>query len=90
MIGPSPFGGGIGTESFGVDSFVRGFSFDAQSFVSFSLAFGTAPAHVRSPQITRSVGVAATLQFGFVGLDSFCVPVDVCLVLRGRIRIALS
>lgn len=55
MMGPSLFGGGISAESFGVDRFVRGLSFDAQSFVSFSLAFGAASAHIRSPEIARSV-----------------------------------
>ena len=82
MMGPAHFGGGISAESFGVDGYVRGFSFDAQSFVSFSLAFGAAAAHIRSPEIARSVGIAATLPFGFVGLDSFRIPIDVCLVLR--------
>ena len=81
MMGASHFGGGIGAESFGVDGYVRGFSFDAQSFVSFGLALGAAPAHIRSPEIARSVGVAATLPFGLVRLDSFRVPIDVCLVL---------
>ena len=81
MMGPAHFGGGIRAESFGVDGYVRGFSFDAQSFVSFSLAFGAAPAHIRSSEIARSVGVAAALPFGFVGHHSFGIPIDVCLVL---------
>ncbi len=81
MMGPAHFGGGISAESFGVDGFVRGFSFNAQSFVSLRLAFGAAPAHIRSAEIARSVGVASTLPFGLVGLDSFRVPIDVCLVL---------
>ena len=81
MMGPAHFGGGISAESFGIDGFVRGFSFDTQSFVSFSLAFGAASAHVRSSEIARSIGVAAALPFGFVGLHSFRIPIDVCLVL---------
>ena len=89
-MGPSHFGGGISAESFGVDGFVRGFSFDAQSFVSFSLAFGAGSARVRSPEITRSVGVAAALPFGLVGHDSFRIAIDVCLVLGSRFRIALA
>ena len=87
MMGPSHFGGGVSAESFGVDGFVRGFSFDAQSFVSLSLAFGAASAHVRSPKVTRSVGVAATLPFSLVGDVSFRVPVYVGLVLRIRITL---
>ena len=82
MMGPAHFGGGIRAESFGVDGYVRGFSFDAQSFVSFSLAFGAASAYISSPEISRSVGVAAALPFGFVGLDPFRIPIDVCLVVR--------
>jgi len=82
MMGPPHFGGGIGAESFGVDGYVRGFSFDAQPFVAFSLAFGAAAAHVGSAKIARSVGSAAALQFGLVGLNSFRIPIDVCLVLR--------
>ncbi len=89
MMGPAHFGGGISAESFGVDGFVRGSSFDAQSFVSFSLAFGAASAHIRSSEIARGVGVAAALPFGFVGHHSFRIPIDVGLVLRSRIRIAL-
>ena len=81
MMGAAHFGGGIGAESFGVDGFVRGFSFDAQPFVSFRLAFRATAAHVRSSEITRGVGVAATLAFGFVGLDSFRIPIDVRLLL---------
>jgi len=80
MMGPSHFGGGISAGSFGVDGFVRGFSFDAQSFVAFGLAFGAAPAHVGSAEIAGSVGVAATLPFGLVGDHALSVPVDVCLV----------
>ncbi|HYJ04292.1 MAG TPA: hypothetical protein VEX43_04120 [Chthoniobacterales bacterium] len=81
MMGPSPFRGGIGTESFGVDRYVRGFSLDAQSFVSLRLAIGAASAYIRSPKVARSVRIAAALQFGFVGFDSFRIPTDVCLVL---------
>jgi hypothetical protein len=81
MMGPSPLGGGVSAESFGVDRFVRGFSFDPQPFVSLCLSLGAAPAHVRPAEIARSVGVAATLPFGLVGLDSFRVAIDVCLVL---------
>lgn len=81
MMGPSHFGCGISAESFGVDGFVRGFSFDAQSFVSFRLALGAASAHVRSPEITRSVGIAPALPLGLVGYDSFRIPIDVCLLL---------
>jgi hypothetical protein len=84
-MGPAHFSGGISAESFGVDGYIRGFSFDAQSFVSFGLAFGAASAHVRSAKIARSVGVAAALPFGFVGYDSFRVPIDVCLMLGSRI-----
>ena len=82
MMGSSHFGGGVSAESFGVDGFVRGFSFDAQSFVSFRLALGAAPAHVRSAQIARSVGVAATFPFGLVGDDSLRIATDVRLVFR--------
>jgi hypothetical protein len=80
-MGPAHFGGGVSAESLGVDGFVRGFSFDAQSFVSLGLAFGAAPAHIRSPEIARSVGVAATLPLGFVSHDAFRVAIDVCLLL---------
>jgi hypothetical protein len=80
-MGPSHFGGGISAESFGIDGFVRGFSFDAQPFISFRLAFCSAPARVRSSEITRGVGVAATLPFGFVGHDPFRIPIDVRLAL---------
>ncbi|MEY2520645.1 MAG: hypothetical protein QOF24_2404 [Verrucomicrobiota bacterium] len=82
MMGATLFGGGIRAESFRVNRFVRGFSFDAQSFVSFRLAFGAAPAGVRSPEIARSVGVAATLPFGLVGHDAFRIAIDVGLLLR--------
>ena len=81
-MGPAHFGGGVGAESFGVDGFVGGFSFNAQSFVSLGLALGAAPAHIRSPEIARRVGVAATLALGLVGLDPLRVAIDVCLVLR--------
>ncbi len=81
MLGAAHFGGGISAESFGVDGVVRGFSFDAQSFVSLRLAFGAAPAHVGSAQIARSVGVAATLPLGLVGHDPFRIPIDVGLLL---------
>jgi hypothetical protein len=87
MMGPSHFGGHISPESFGIDGFVRGLSFDPQSFVPFSLAFGAASARIRSAQIARSIGVAAALPFGFVGHDAFRIPIDVSLVLG--IRIAL-
>ena len=80
-MGPAHFGSGVSAGSFGVDSFVGGFSFNAQSFVSLCLALGAAPAHVGSAEIARSVGVAATLPFGLVGLDSFRVPIDVRLAL---------
>jgi hypothetical protein len=90
MMSPAHFGGGIRPESFGVDGNVRGFSFDAQSFVSFSLAFRAGPAYVGPSEIARSVGVATTLPFGFVGHHAFRIPIDVCLVLRSRFRIALS
>ena len=80
-MGPAPFGGGIRAKSFIDDRFVRGFSLDAQSFVSLRLAFGAASAHIRSSEIARSVGVAATLPFGLVGHDSFRVAIDVGLVL---------
>ena len=82
MMGPAHFRGGVRAGSFGVDGFVRGFSFDAQSFVSLCLALGAAPAHVRPVEIARSVGVAATLPLGLVGLDSFRIAIGVCLVLR--------
>ena len=81
-MAPSHFGSGISPESFGVDGFVRRFSLDAQSFVSFGLAFGTASARVSSPQITRRIGVASTLPFGLIGHNSFSVPIDVRLVFR--------
>ena len=81
MMGPAHFGGGVSAESFGVNGFVGRFSFDAQSFVSFRLAFGAASAHVRSAQITRSIRVAATLSFGLVSHHSFRVPIDVCELL---------
>ena len=81
MMGPSHFGGGVSAESFGVDGYVRGFSFDAQSFVSFRLPFGAASAHIGSPKIARSVRIAAALQFSLVRHDSFRIPIDVCLVL---------
>jgi hypothetical protein len=80
-MGPAHFGGGIGAESFGVDGYVRVFSFDAQPFVAFSLAFGAGPAYVGSAEIARSVGVAATLLFGFVGHYAFRIPINVGLVL---------
>ena len=83
MMGPAHFRGGISAESFGVDCFVRGFPFDAQSLVSFSLALGAASPHVRSAEIARCVGVAAALPLGFVGHHSFRVPIDVGLVFRG-------
>jgi hypothetical protein len=88
-MGPAHFGGGVSAESFGVDSFVGRFPFEAESFVPFRLAFGAGSAHVRSSEIARSVGVAAALPFGFVGYDSFSVPIDVCPVLGCRLRIAL-
>ena len=89
MMGPPHFGGGVSAESFGVDGFVRGFSFDAQSFVSLRLAFRAGSAHIRSPEITRSVGVAATLPFSLVGHDSFRIPIDVCLVLALPLKVFL-
>ena len=85
MMGASHFGGGIGAESFGVDGFIRGFSFDAQSFVSFSLAFGAASTQIRSSRSREASAVAAALPFGLVGLDSFRIPIDVCLVLGSRV-----
>ena len=84
MMSPAHFSGGISAESFGVDGYVGGFSFDAQSFVSFSLALGAAPAHVRPAEITRSVGVAPALPLGPVGYDSFRIPIDVGLLLGSR------
>ena len=81
MMGPAHFSSGVGAESFGVDGFVRGFSFDAQSFVAFSLLFGPGPTHIGSATITRSVGVAATLPLCFVGHHSFRIPIDVGLML---------
>ena len=81
MMGPAPFGGGVRAKSFIDDGFVRGFSLDAQSFVSLCLALGAAPAHVRSAQIARSVRVAATLTFGLVGHDSFRIAIDIGLLL---------
>jgi hypothetical protein len=80
MIGATHFGGGVSSKPFGVDGFVGGFSFDAQPFVSLRLALGAAPAHIRSPEIARSVGVAPALPLGLVGLDSFRVPIHVRLV----------
>ena len=88
MMGASYCGGGISEESFGVDGFVRRFSLDAQSFVTFGLAFCAAAAHIRSPRVPRSVRVAATLPFRPVGLCSFRVPVGIRLVLRSHIRFA--
>ena len=81
MMGSAHFSGGISAESFGVDGFIRGGPFDPQSFVAFSLLFGTASAHVGSPKITRSVGVAPALPFGLVGYHSFRIPIGVSLVL---------
>src|SRR5437588_9531647 len=88
MMGPAHLGSSVSAESFRVDGFVGGFSFDAQSFVSLRLALGAAPAHVRSVEIARSVGVAATLALGLVGLDSFRIAIDVCLPLRSGPRVA--
>lgn len=88
MMGSAHFGGGIGAESFGVDGYVRGFSFDTQSFVSLSLAFRAASARIRSSEIARSIGVTAALPFGFVGHHSFGIPINVCLVVRVRIAFA--
>ena len=82
MMGPAHFGGGVSAESFGVDGFVRGLSLYAQPFVSFGLAFRARPAHIRSAEIARRVGVAATLTFSLVGHDSFRVSIDVRLMLR--------
>jgi hypothetical protein len=81
MMGAAHGGGGVRAESFGVDRFVRGFSFDPQSFIALSLAFCAAPARIRSSEITRSVGVAATLPFGLVGDVPFRIPIDVGLFL---------
>lgn len=75
MMGPSHFCSSISSESFGVDCFVRNFSFYAQSFISFSLAFCAASSHIRSPQITRSIRIASTLQFGLICFYSFSIPV---------------
>ena len=80
--------GGVRAESFGVDGFVRGFSFDAEPFVSLRLALGAAPAHIGSSQITRRVGVAAALTLGLVGHDSFRIPIDVCLLLGSGTGVA--
>ncbi len=55
MVGPAHFGGGIRSESFGVDGFVGGLPFRAQSFISFGLAVGAASSHIRSPQVARCV-----------------------------------
>lgn len=79
-MGPSHRRGGVSAETFGVDGFIRGFSFDAQAFVSRRLALGTAAAHVGSAQVTRSVGVPATLSLGLVGHDSFRIPIHVRLL----------
>ena len=81
MMGAPHFGGGISSASFGFDCFVRNLSFRAQSFIPFRLAFRGASAHIRSAEITRSIRIAAALQFGLVGHDSFRVPIDVCLAL---------
>jgi hypothetical protein len=80
MMGPAHFGRGISAESFGVNRVVRSFSFNAQSFVSLRLAVGAAPARIGPAEIARRIGVAATLPFGFVGHDSFRIPIDVRLV----------
>ena len=80
-MGPAHFRGGVRAGSFGVDGFVRSFSLDAQSFVSLRLALGAAPAHIRSPEIARSVGVAPALPLGFVGHDSFRIAIDIGLLL---------
>ena len=87
MMGPAHFSGGIGAESFGVDGFVGGSAFDAESFVAFSLAFLPGPAHIRPPEVAGGIGVAAALPFGFVGYNSFRIAIDVGLLLGGRIRI---
>ena len=47
---------------------------------SFRLAFCAALSHIRSPQVTRSVGIPSTLQFGLVCFYSFRVSVYICLV----------
>ena len=80
-MGPAHFGRGVRAESFGVNGFVRSFSFDTQSFVSFRLAVGAASAHVCSSEIARSIRIAPTLPFGFVGHDTFRIPIDVRLAL---------
>ena len=80
-MGPAHFGRGIRAESFGINGFVRSFSFDAQSFVSLCLAFGAAPAGVCSSEIARSIRIAPTLPFRLVGLDALRIPIDVRLVL---------
>ncbi len=55
MMGPPHFCSSISSESFGFDCFVAIFSFDAQSLISFRLAFCAASSHVRSPQIARGI-----------------------------------
>ena len=84
-MGPAHFGGGIGAEAFGVDRFVRGLSLDAQSLVSCRLTLGAASAGIRPPEIARSVRIAATLLFGFVGYDAFGIAIDVRFLLRSGI-----
>jgi hypothetical protein len=87
MMGPSHFGGRVSAGSFVDDGFVGRFSFDPQSFVSFCLALGAAPAYIGSAQIARRVGVAPTLAPGLVGCDSFRVPIVVCLLLGSRAQL---
>jgi hypothetical protein len=81
-MAPSLFCRSISSESFGFDCHVRYCSFDAESFISVSLALFAASSPVRSSQVTRSVGIAATLQFGLVCFYSFSIPVYVRLMLR--------
>jgi hypothetical protein len=89
MMGPSHFGRGIRAESFGVNGFVRCFSFDAQSFVSLCLAVGAAPADICPPEFARSIRFAATLPFGFVGHNTFRIPIDVRLALALPLKFVL-
>ena len=69
-----------------MDGLIRHRSFDAQAFVTFGLAFLHASARVRSPQVTRSVGVAPTLPSGVVGLYPLRISIHVGPVLRRRMR----
>jgi hypothetical protein len=80
-VGPSLFGRSIRAAAFGIDRFVRNFSFEAEPLVSFRLALFATPSSIRSSQVTRSVRIASTLDLGLVGFFSFRIPAHVRLAL---------